>query len=72
MHDGILFEQLGIPAAPIATEPFANMGRASAEAQGMPDYPFVVIPHPISRLEADDLRARARAALPEVIRLLLS
>ena len=48
------------------------MGRASAEAQGMPDYPFAVIPHPIGRLEEADLRERARITLPEVIRLLLS
>lgn len=48
------------------------MGRASAEAQGMPDYPFAVIPHPISRLEERELRERARVALPAVIRLLLA
>ena len=72
MQDGILFEKLGIPAASIATDQFINMGRASAEAQGMPDYPFAVIEHPIGRLEDEALRRRAEAALPEVMRLLLA
>ena len=72
MQDGILFEKLGIPAASIATDQFVNMGRASAEAQGMPDYPFAVIEHPIGRLEDDELRRRAEAALPEIMRLLLA
>jgi hypothetical protein len=71
VHDGIVFERRGIPAAPIATDQFVNMGRASAEAQGMPDYPFVVIEHPIGRLEDDELRRKAEAVLPEVVKLLL-
>ena len=72
MHDGVVFERRGIPAAAIATDQFVNMGRASAEAQGMPDYPFVVMEHPIGRLEDVELRQRAEAVLPEVVRLLLS
>ena len=72
MQDGIIFEKHGVPAAPIATDQFINMGRASAEAQGMPDYPFVVMEHPIGRLEDVELRQRAEAVLPEVVRLLLS
>ena len=71
MHDGIIFEQLGIPAAAIATKPFVNVGRASAAANGLPDYPFIAMEHPIGRLEDDELRARAEAVLPEVVKLLL-
>ena len=72
MQDGIIFERAGIPAAAIATDAFENMGRASAQAQGMPDYPFVLIEHPIGRLEDEELRKKAEQALPEVVRLLLS
>ena len=71
MHDGIIFEQLGIPAASITTRPFINMGRASAAANGMPEYPFIAIEHPIGRVEDDELRRRAEEALPEVVKLLL-
>ena len=71
MHDGIIFEKQGVPAAPIATHTFVNMGRASAAAQGMPDYPFVVMEHPIGRLDDEALRKKAETVLPEVVRLLL-
>jgi hypothetical protein len=37
----------------------------------MPDYPFIAMEHPIGRLEDDELRARAEAVLPEVVKLLL-
>lgn len=71
MQDGIIFEKRGVPAASIATHQFINMGRASAEALGMPEYPFVVMEHPIGRLEDEELRRKAEAVLPEVVRLLL-
>jgi hypothetical protein len=70
VHDGIVFEKRGIPAAPIATEPFTNMGQASAEAQGLPGYPFAIVKHPIGRVADADLRRRAEEALPQVIELL--
>ena len=71
MQDGIIFEKQGVPAASVATHVFINMGRASAAAQGMPDYPFVVVEHPIGRLTEEEMRAKAEAALPEIVKLLL-
>ena len=71
MQDGIIFEKQGVPAASVATHVFINMGRASAAAQGMTDYPFVVIEHPIGRLTEEEMRAKAEAALPEIVKLLL-
>ena len=47
------------------------MGRASAEANGMPDYPFAVVEHPVARLTEQELRAKAEEALPQVLDLLL-
>ncbi|HYE91073.1 MAG TPA: hypothetical protein VEA38_08645 [Terriglobales bacterium] len=44
--------------------------RAQAEICGSPGYPFVVVPHPIGSLTADELRERARAAAPQVIEIL--
>ena len=72
MQDGIIFEKRGVPAASIATHQFVNMGRASAAALGMPDYPFVVMEHPIGRLDDEELRQRAEAVLPRIVELLLS
>jgi hypothetical protein len=70
VHDGIALEQRGIPAAVICTEPFARMGRATADLAGQPDYPFALIPHPVGRLAPAELRVRAEATLPLVLALL--
>ena len=39
---------------------------------GIPDYPFVVLPHPLGSLSDEDLRKRAVMAAPEVLRILLA
>jgi hypothetical protein len=54
----------------ICTDAFERMGRATAEVAGLPDYPFALVPHPIGRLAPSELRARAEAALPQVVALL--
>ena len=37
---------------------------------GIPDYPFVTLPHPLGSLDPDALRERAMQAAPEVVRIL--
>ena len=39
---------------------------------GIPDYPFVVVPHPLGSLSPDALRERAMQAAPEVLKILLA
>ena len=39
---------------------------------GIPDYPFVVVPHPLGSLSAEQLRERAMQAAPEVLKILLA
>ena len=71
MHDGITIEKLGKPAAVICTEPFVSTARMMAKIQGIADYPFAVLPHPITALTDEQLRERARQALPQVLQLLV-
>jgi hypothetical protein len=59
-----------VPAAVICTEEFIPTARAQAAISGNPDYPFVVIPHPVGSLTPADLRQRAEAAVPQVIAIL--
>jgi hypothetical protein len=40
-----------------------------AAVQGLPDYPFVVIPHPIASARDEELRARAEQALGTIVAL---
>jgi len=69
--DAINFEKQGIPAVAVVTEPFVPTAKAMAELNGMPDYPFVVVPHPFGSLDEATVRARADAALADIERLLL-
>ena len=71
MLDGIVMEKLGIPAAVICTEPFISSGKAMAVAHGFPDYPFVVIPHPINATPFDILDQWVENCLPQIVGLLI-
>ena len=71
MLDAVRFEELGLPAAAILTEPFRATGKVMAELQGFADYPFATVPHPVASLSIDEVNAVADAITPEVERLLL-
>ena len=64
-------EKLGLPAAVICTEPFVSSGRAMAVSQGMADYPFVVIPHPIAATEIKKLQEWADRAIDQIVSILM-
>ena len=72
MLDAVRFEELGLPAAAIVTEPFTTTGKVMAELQGFADYPFATVPHPVASLSEDQVTALADAVTPAVERLLLS
>ena len=72
MHDGIELEKRGVPAAVICTEPFINSAKAMSKLGGIPDYPFVVLPHPLGSLTPEQLRERAVQAAPDVLSILLA
>jgi hypothetical protein len=69
--DAINFEKQGVPAVAVVTEPFVSTGRALATLNGMPDYPFVIVPHPFGSLAAAEVQARADLALARIEQLLL-
>jgi hypothetical protein len=68
--DSILFEQQGVPSVSIVTDLFNVTGKAMAKAWGLPDFRFLSLPHPIANLTDAELDERARAILPEVVKLL--
>ena len=65
-----MFERKGIQTAAVLTSTFRRPGDAMARVQGFLSYRYAVIPHPISNLNADQVREHARAALPEVLQIL--
>ena len=70
MHDALAAEQRGIPAVAVMTDRFVPTARAVAELNGIPDYPYVVIAHPIANNSDEELRAKAEAAIARVVALL--
>ena len=71
MLDAVRFEELGLPAAAILTEPFRTTGLVMAELQGFTGYPFATVPHPVASLSAEQVTAVADAVTPAVERLLV-
>ncbi|HSE91945.1 MAG TPA: hypothetical protein VLF19_01465 [Methylomirabilota bacterium] len=70
MHDAIAAESRGIPAVAVMTDRFVPSARAVAELNGLPDYPFVVIAHPIANDGDEALRSKAEAAVTRIVALL--
>lgn len=68
--DGINFEKAGMPAAVVLTDAFTTTGRTMAGVQGNPDYEWITTEHPVAVLAEDEVRERARALLPEIVRTL--
>ena len=67
MCDLVHLERRGIPAAGIATAPFADEAIEQAGLLGMPGCRMVYVPHPVQLLTDAELAARADAAFPAVI-----
>jgi len=70
MHDAIAAESRGIPAVAIMTDRFVPSARAVAELNGLADYPFAVIDHPIANDDDEALRAKAEAVVTRLVTLL--
>ena len=54
------------------TDRFVRTAEIMAEVAGMPGYPFVVIPHPISSDADGALRAKAADAVGQCVPMLLA
>jgi len=54
----------------ICTKPFLKSSQAMAARQGFEGYRFVMVEHPVSSLGPDEIRERAREALPQVLSIL--
>jgi len=54
----------------VLTDRFQVSGREIATIEGLADYPFVVIDHPIAGNPNDELRGKAERALASIVSLL--
>jgi hypothetical protein len=67
VHDGVFFEDHGVPTATVISTEFARAAQAQAEALGAPDYQTVVVEHPIQPLTRDEVRALAERAFDAIV-----
>lgn len=65
-----MLEKAGIPTIPIVTDAFEATAKEMAELWGVPDFRFVMMPHPLGSLTADDLAQRAEELRGKVVALL--
>ena len=49
---------------------FIPSAKEIASIEGLPGYPFAVIPHPIAGNTDDELKAKAEQALESIVRIL--
>ncbi|MBO87887.1 MAG: hypothetical protein CMP14_00050 [Rickettsiales bacterium] len=70
MHDGISFEQLGKRAIVVCTEPFEITARNIARMMGLPDYPFVIVEHPIGSRTLPEIKVLAESAYTQALPIL--
>jgi hypothetical protein len=70
VHDGIHLDRAGIPAATICTDHFVATGQATAALWGVPDYPVIYMPHPLSTLTDAEIQAAAHHLAEQVVRVL--
>ena len=55
----------------MCTEPFEVTARNIARIMGLPNYPFLMVQHPIGSCTLPELKARAEAAYRQALPILL-
>jgi hypothetical protein len=70
LADGILLERQGVPAVSVCTDVFRITADAMAKGYGFPGFEYLLLPHPVASLTADQLVQRVSDALPRVLELL--
>lgn len=72
MHDSVMLEAKGRPAAMIATSEFVLEARTQRDALGMTGLEPVLITHPLSSLTEDEIARRIEEAVPQIERVWLT
>jgi len=68
VHDTIEFEKRGIPATVVITQAFHNTAEFQFKGKGMEGHPYIELPHPISNLKSDEMKALTLRFVDDVVR----
>lgn len=66
VHDTVEFEKRGIPSTTIITEAFRSAADFQFKGKGMEGHPYVQLPHPVSNLNPDEMKATTLDFVDEV------
>lgn len=70
VHDTVEFEKRGIPATMFLTQAFRNAALYQFRSKGMDGHPFIELPHPVSNLKPDEMRALTLRYVDQMVRQL--
>jgi hypothetical protein len=70
VHDTVELEKRGVPATMFLTQVFKNAAVYQFRSKGMDGHPFVELPHPVSNLTSDEMRALTRRYVDQMVRQL--
>ncbi len=70
VHDTVEFEKRGIPATMFLTQAFRNAAVYQFRGKGMEGHPFIELPHPVSNLTPDEMRALTLKYVGQMVRQL--
>lgn len=68
MHDTVEFEKRGIPATMFLTQIFKNSAVYQFRSKGMDGHPYIELPHPVSNLQPDAMRALTLHYMDQLVR----
>jgi hypothetical protein len=70
VHDTVEFEKRGIPATVFLTQVFRNAAVHTFRSKGMDGHPLIELPHPVSNLTHDEMRAVTLQYVEQMVRQL--
>ena len=70
VHDTVEFEKRGIPATVFLTSTFKNAAIHAFKAKGMDGHPYIEMPHPISNLSLEEMRAVTERYVEQIVKQL--
>ena len=68
VHDTVEFERRGIPATLFLTQIFRNSAVTQFRNKGMEGHPYIELPHPVSNLTPDEMRALTARFVTDMVR----
>jgi len=70
VHDTVEFEKRGIPATLFLTQAFKNAAVYQFRGKGIDGHPFIELPHPVSNLTPEEMRALTLKYVEQMVRQL--